>query len=78
MPKTSMVSGAIPTAGWSRWRDVVDWVGGDPYEVASPQEILAAGDSRAGRPGHLPVNVEKRLNVGLRRKTVARQSLCVC
>lgn len=28
------------TRGMSRWRDVVDWVGGYPYEVASPGEIF--------------------------------------
>ena len=26
--------------GMSRWRDVVDWVGGYPYEVAKPEEIF--------------------------------------
>jgi 2-polyprenyl-6-hydroxyphenyl methylase/3-demethylubiquinone-9 3-methyltransferase len=26
--------------GMSRWRDVVDWVGGYPYEVATPEEIF--------------------------------------
>src|SRR5262249_32448207 len=25
--------------GMSRWRDIVDWVGGYPYEVATPDEI---------------------------------------
>lgn len=24
----------------SPWRDVVDWVGGYPFEVAKPEEIL--------------------------------------
>jgi 2-polyprenyl-6-hydroxyphenyl methylase/3-demethylubiquinone-9 3-methyltransferase len=24
----------------SRWRDIVDWVGGYPYEVATPDEIF--------------------------------------
>ncbi len=27
--------------GMSPWRDVVDWVGGLPFEVAKPEEILA-------------------------------------
>ena len=27
--------------GMSPWRDVVDWVGGYPFEVASPEEIFA-------------------------------------
>jgi 2-polyprenyl-6-hydroxyphenyl methylase/3-demethylubiquinone-9 3-methyltransferase len=26
--------------GMSRWRDIVDWVGGYPYEVAYPEEIF--------------------------------------
>ena len=26
--------------GMSPWRDVVDWVGGYPFEVARPEEIL--------------------------------------
>lgn len=25
--------------GMSRWRDIIDWVGGYPYEVAKPEEI---------------------------------------
>jgi 2-polyprenyl-6-hydroxyphenyl methylase/3-demethylubiquinone-9 3-methyltransferase len=24
----------------SRWHDIVDWVGGYPYEVAAPEEIF--------------------------------------
>jgi 2-polyprenyl-3-methyl-5-hydroxy-6-metoxy-1,4-benzoquinol methylase len=26
--------------GMSRWRDIIDWVGGYPYEVARPEEIF--------------------------------------
>ena len=26
--------------GMSRWRDIVDWVGGHPYEYAAPEEIF--------------------------------------
>jgi SAM-dependent methyltransferase len=26
--------------GMSKWRDIVDWVGGHPYEVARPEEIF--------------------------------------
>jgi len=26
--------------GMNRWRDIVDWVGGYPYEVAKPEEIF--------------------------------------
>ena len=28
------------TRGMSRWHDLVDWVGGYPFEVAKPEEIL--------------------------------------
>jgi 2-polyprenyl-6-hydroxyphenyl methylase/3-demethylubiquinone-9 3-methyltransferase len=24
----------------SKWRDIVDWVGGYPYEVATPEQIF--------------------------------------
>jgi 2-polyprenyl-6-hydroxyphenyl methylase/3-demethylubiquinone-9 3-methyltransferase len=30
----------LPERGMSRWRDVIDWVGGYPYEVAKPEEIF--------------------------------------
>jgi SAM-dependent methyltransferase len=26
--------------GMNRWRDIIDWVGGHPYEVARPEEIF--------------------------------------
>jgi 2-polyprenyl-6-hydroxyphenyl methylase/3-demethylubiquinone-9 3-methyltransferase len=26
--------------GMSRWTDLVDWIGGDPFEVAKPEQIL--------------------------------------
>lgn len=26
--------------GMNRWRDIIDWVGGHPYEVAKPEEIF--------------------------------------
>ena len=26
--------------GMSHWRDIVDWVGGYPYEVATPEQIF--------------------------------------
>lgn len=29
-----------PERGMSRWRDVIDWVGGYPYEVARPEDIF--------------------------------------
>ncbi len=31
----------ISMRGMSAWRDVVDWVGGLPFEVASPEEIFS-------------------------------------
>lgn len=30
----------LPERGMSRWRDIIDWVGGYPYEVAKPEEIF--------------------------------------
>jgi 2-polyprenyl-3-methyl-5-hydroxy-6-metoxy-1,4-benzoquinol methylase len=30
-----------PTRGMNRWRDVIDWVGGYPFEYASPDEIFS-------------------------------------
>jgi 2-polyprenyl-3-methyl-5-hydroxy-6-metoxy-1,4-benzoquinol methylase len=32
--------------GMSRWRDIVDWVGGYPYEVATPDEVFEFLKSR--------------------------------
>jgi 2-polyprenyl-3-methyl-5-hydroxy-6-metoxy-1,4-benzoquinol methylase len=31
---------AVGDRGMSRWRDIVDWVGGYPYEVAAPEDIF--------------------------------------
>ena len=30
----------FPGCGMSPWRDVVDWAGGYPFEVAKPEEIF--------------------------------------
>ncbi|MCA1621778.1 MAG: class I SAM-dependent methyltransferase [Acidobacteria bacterium] len=32
--------------GMSRWHDIIDWVGGHPYEVARPEEIFEFYKSR--------------------------------
>jgi 2-polyprenyl-6-hydroxyphenyl methylase/3-demethylubiquinone-9 3-methyltransferase len=32
--------------GMSRWRDIIDWVGGYPYEVATPDEVFEFYKSR--------------------------------
>jgi 2-polyprenyl-3-methyl-5-hydroxy-6-metoxy-1,4-benzoquinol methylase len=32
--------------GMSRWHDIIDWVGGYPYEVATPEEIFEFYKSR--------------------------------
>jgi 2-polyprenyl-6-hydroxyphenyl methylase/3-demethylubiquinone-9 3-methyltransferase len=29
-----------PTRGMNRWRDIIDWVGGYPYEFARPEEVF--------------------------------------
>ena len=31
--------------GMSPWRDVIDWVGGYPFEVAKPEEVIARAQS---------------------------------
>ena len=31
---------AVGERGMSRWRDIVDWVGGYPYEAATPEQIF--------------------------------------
>lgn len=38
--------GRRPARGMSRWHDLVDWVGGYPFEVASPDEVFRFGRLR--------------------------------
>ncbi len=33
-------SGRVNDRGMTRWRDIIDWVGGYPYEVATPEAIF--------------------------------------
>jgi 2-polyprenyl-6-hydroxyphenyl methylase/3-demethylubiquinone-9 3-methyltransferase len=40
---------AVGERGMSRWRDIVDWVGGYPYEVATPEEIFDFYEARGFR-----------------------------
>lgn len=40
---------AVGERGMSRWRDVVDWVGGYPYEAATPDRIFEFYQSRGLR-----------------------------
>ena len=35
--------------GMNRWRDIIDWVGGYPYEVATPEQIFDFYRSRGFR-----------------------------
>ena len=35
--------------GMSRWRDIIDWVGGYPYEVAAPDELFDFYQARGFR-----------------------------
>jgi 2-polyprenyl-6-hydroxyphenyl methylase/3-demethylubiquinone-9 3-methyltransferase len=35
--------------GMSRWRDLVDWIGGYPFEVARPAEVIAFCSARGFR-----------------------------
>ncbi|MEA2419016.1 MAG: hypothetical protein QOE60_1222 [Thermoleophilaceae bacterium] len=39
--------------GMSRWHDLVDWIGGYPFEVAKPEEVLAFLGQRGFRPERL-------------------------
>jgi SAM-dependent methyltransferase len=39
--------------GMSPWRDVVDWVGGYPFEVATPQSIVDFCEEGGFHPRHL-------------------------
>jgi len=40
---------AVGDRGMSRWRDIVDWVGGYPYEAASPEQIFEFYQARGLR-----------------------------
>lgn len=40
---------AVGDRGMSRWRDIVDWVGGYPYEAATPDAIFDFYDRRGFR-----------------------------
>jgi len=40
---------AVGERGMSRWRDIVDWVGGYPYEAATPEQIFDFYESRGFR-----------------------------
>lgn len=40
-PLQTWRSYAAASRGMSAWRDVVDWVGGYPFEVARPEEVFA-------------------------------------
>ncbi|HET8654103.1 MAG TPA: methyltransferase domain-containing protein [Longimicrobiaceae bacterium] len=46
--------------GMSRWRDIIDWVGGYPYEVATADEILRYYSDR----GFEPVVVKRNNGLG--------------
>ncbi|MFD7229322.1 class I SAM-dependent methyltransferase [Streptomyces sp. NPDC059881] len=47
-------SGAVPRArGMSRKHDLVDWVGGYPFEVATPEEVFSFCRERAFELRHL-------------------------
>jgi 2-polyprenyl-6-hydroxyphenyl methylase/3-demethylubiquinone-9 3-methyltransferase len=40
---------AVGERGMSRWRDIVDWVGGYPYETATPEQIFNFYEARGFR-----------------------------
>ena len=56
--------------GMSRWRDVIDWVGGYPYEYASTQALLDFYDER----GFEPVNVRPTRGLGCNELVLRRRS----
>jgi len=39
--KYLVVRSRIGTRGMAPWRDIIDWLGGYPFEVARPEEVLA-------------------------------------
>jgi 2-polyprenyl-3-methyl-5-hydroxy-6-metoxy-1,4-benzoquinol methylase len=40
---------AVGERGMSRWRDIVDWVGGYPYQTATPEQIFDFYEARGFR-----------------------------
>jgi SAM-dependent methyltransferase len=40
---------AVGERGMSRWRDIVDWVGGYPYEAATPEQVFDFYETRGFR-----------------------------
>lgn len=46
--------------GMSRWHDIVDWVGGYPFEVATPAEVVAFCEARGLTP-HLVKTCGRKL-----------------
>jgi 2-polyprenyl-3-methyl-5-hydroxy-6-metoxy-1,4-benzoquinol methylase len=40
---------AVGERGMSRWRDIVDWVGGYPYQAATPEQIFDFYEARGFR-----------------------------
>jgi 2-polyprenyl-3-methyl-5-hydroxy-6-metoxy-1,4-benzoquinol methylase len=54
--------------GMSRWHDIIDWVGGYPYEVASSEEIVA----RLAPHGFEPVVVKSNRGLGCNELVLRR------
>jgi hypothetical protein len=48
------------TRGMSPWHDLIDWVGGYPYEVARPDDVVGFYE----RLGFVPVRVVRRRGLG--------------
>ena len=49
----SPMPGATRSRGMSRWHDLVDWVGGYPFEVASPDQVFSFCRDRGFELRHL-------------------------
>jgi 2-polyprenyl-6-hydroxyphenyl methylase/3-demethylubiquinone-9 3-methyltransferase len=59
-----------PGRGMSRWHDCVDWIGGYPFEVAKPSEVV----DFCGRHGFEPVNIVVRDGLGCNEFVFQRES----
>lgn len=57
--------------GMNRWRDIIDWVGGFPYEVAAPDEIFEFYKARGFRLTKLKT---KGVGLGCNEFVFERQS----
>jgi 2-polyprenyl-3-methyl-5-hydroxy-6-metoxy-1,4-benzoquinol methylase len=55
--------------GMNHWRDIVDWVGGYPYEVATPEQVIRFCESR----GFVLRSLKRTAGLGNNEFVFARQ-----